>query len=67
MAKDDFFTLLTHKVINYVETPRATRKEARKARLQVREPWSTRWFGMIPVSFSIWWRKSKINRWKRLR
>lgn len=64
MAKDDLVTILTEKLLNYVETPKEQRKEVRKAKLETRESWSTRWFGMIPFSLSIWWRKSKINRWK---
>lgn len=64
MAKDDIVTILTEKLVNYVETPKAQRKEVRRAKQEVKEPWSIRWFGMIPLSLSIWWRKSIINRWK---
>ncbi|WP_435921597.1 YqzE family protein [Paenibacillus sp. DYY-L-2] len=51
MAKgDELVKYITERVVDYVETPRDIRKE--KARLK--ESWSSRWFGMIPFSISLW-------------
>ncbi|ANS73893.1 hypothetical protein AWM70_04325 [Paenibacillus yonginensis] len=51
MAKgDELVRYITERVVHYVETP----KEVRRVRKQVKEPWSTKWFGMIPASLSMW-------------
>lgn len=51
MAKgDELVKYITERVVDYVETPREIRRE----RSKVKEPWSRRWFGMIPFSISLW-------------
>lgn len=51
MAKgDELVKYITERVVDYVETPRDIRKE----RAKFKEPWSSRWFGMIPFSISLW-------------
>ncbi|MNO16665.1 hypothetical protein D3C76_63510 [compost metagenome] len=52
MAKgDELVKYITERVVDYVETPREIRKERR---IRNKEPWSSRWFGMIPFSISLW-------------
>ncbi|WP_150275468.1 YqzE family protein [Paenibacillus tepidiphilus] len=53
---DELVKYITEKVVDYMEDPRASR-ERRKAD---RQPWSQRWFGMLPLSWSIW--RSKWSR-----
>lgn len=51
MAKgDELVKYITERVVDYVETPREIRKERQK----LKESWSSRWFGMIPFSISLW-------------
>ncbi|MBO8171270.1 MAG: YqzE family protein [Bacillaceae bacterium] len=45
MSSHDLVKYLTEEFVKYVETPRKQRKERK-----VRENWSSRWFGMIPMS-----------------
>lgn len=47
---DELVRYITERVVDYVETPRDIRRE----RSKVKEPWSRRWFGMIPFSISLW-------------
>ncbi|MHA6529854.1 YqzE family protein [Paenibacillus sp. BAC0078] len=47
---DELVKYITEKVVVYMEDPRASR-ERRKARKQ---PWAEKWFGMLPLSWSIW-------------
>ncbi|AWB46862.1 YqzE family protein [Paenibacillus sp. CAA11] len=55
MAKgDELVKYITERVVTYVETPREVRKQQR---IRVKEPWSRKWFGMIPFSISLWWSK----------
>lgn len=48
-SSDELIKYITERFVSYMDTP----KEARK-RKQSREPWTTRWFGMIPFSVSLW-------------
>ncbi|WP_059045744.1 YqzE family protein [Paenibacillus rubinfantis] len=51
MAKgDELVKYITERVVDYVEMPREVRRE----RSKVKEPWTRRWFGMIPFSLSLW-------------
>lgn len=52
MAKgEEIVKYVTQKVVEYIETPSETRKERRRNRR--REPWTMRWFGLIPMSISM--------------
>ncbi|WP_151736063.1 YqzE family protein ['Paenibacillus yunnanensis' Narsing Rao et al. 2020] len=53
---DELVKYIAEKVVDYMEDPRASR-ERRKADKQ---PWSQRWFGMLPLGLSIW--RSNRNR-----
>ncbi|KWX76767.1 hypothetical protein AMQ84_13850 [Paenibacillus riograndensis] len=53
---DDLVKFITEKVVVYMEDPRASR-ERRKAGKQ---PWAEKWFGMLPLGWSIW--RSKWTR-----
>lgn len=52
MAKgEDIVKYVTQKVVEYIDTPSDRRKVRRQNRR--REHWTTRWFGMIPMSISM--------------
>ncbi|GIP56774.1 YqzE family protein [Paenibacillus woosongensis] len=52
MAKgDELVKYITERVVNYIETP----KDVRRSQVKGKEPWSRRWFGMIPFSLGMWW------------
>ncbi|MBO2942616.1 YqzE family protein [Paenibacillus sp. F411] len=48
-SSDDLIKYITQRVVSYMGTP----KEERRRRM-AKEPWSTRWFGMLPFSMSLW-------------
>ncbi|AOZ94009.1 YqzE family protein [Paenibacillus crassostreae] len=45
---------ITEQVVTYMETPKDER------RTSVREPWATKWFGMIPLSLTLW-RRNRLT------
>ncbi|OAB32835.1 YqzE family protein [Paenibacillus glacialis] len=47
---------ITEQVVTYIETPRQERHTGFK------EPWSTKWFGMIPISLSLWRSNTRTSR-----
>lgn len=53
MAKgksDDLVKYITEQVVHFVDTPKELR-----IKHKVKEPWSSKWFGMIPFSIGLWW------------
>jgi hypothetical protein len=44
MSSQDYVRYLTERFVHYVETPKEQRIKKKK------EPWSYRWFGMLPVA-----------------
>ncbi|MBA4603458.1 YqzE family protein [Thermoactinomyces mirandus] len=59
MSFKDWITYLLQRFLWYVETPRSERKELKRSQ---KEPWSTRWFGLVPFSM-----KMALNRQRRMR
>lgn len=47
---DELVKYITEKVVVYIEDPRAI--HARRA--ERKQPWSQKWFGMLPLGWSIW-------------
>ncbi|WP_106766286.1 YqzE family protein [Paenibacillus faecalis] len=48
-SSNDLIKYITERVVNYIDTPKEVRKQGRR-----KEPWTVRWFGMIPFSMSLW-------------
>ncbi|MGG1314642.1 MULTISPECIES: YqzE family protein [Cohnella] len=46
----------------YLTTPAESRKELRRQRKQIREPWGVRWFGMLAVGIQLWWQDRRKNK-----
>ncbi|WP_274650300.1 YqzE family protein [Paenibacillus humicola] len=55
-SRDELIKYMTERVVAYIDTPREERKKNRVAAKALKEPWMTRWFGMMPVGFALWWR-----------
>lgn len=47
---DELVKYITEKVVVYIEDPRAIRAQ----RAATKQPWSQKWFGMLPLGLSIW-------------
>lgn len=60
---NDLVKYMTEQLVQYMETPSETRKQAKTSAKATREPWLTRWFGWGPAGLMIWWRgKSRTPR-----
>lgn len=49
-SSNDLIKYITERVVTYMDTPKEERKQVQRPK----EPWSVRWFGMIPFSVSLW-------------
>ncbi|WP_027085213.1 YqzE family protein [Cohnella panacarvi] len=59
--KDDYLKYMTERAVAYW-SPEAA--EIRQARKQRREPWATRWFGVLPFGVSMWWGQLELRKHK---
>jgi len=50
---EEIVKYVTQKVVEYIETPKEHRQQQRMNKRMSKEPWTTRWFGMIPLSLSM--------------
>lgn len=65
MADDDHEKLvryITEKVARYVDTPAEIRRQERRARASRKAGWTTRWFGLIPFTLSVWMNRMRKRR-----
>ncbi|UFJ42950.1 YqzE family protein [Brevibacillus humidisoli] len=53
MSFQDYLKYLIKRLLEYMETP----ADERKRRKEMREAWTARWFGMIPLSIKMFLRK----------
>ncbi len=47
---DELVKYITEKVVVYMEDPRSSRARREAAK----QPWSQKWFGMLPLGVSLW-------------
>lgn len=64
MAKngDELARAIAEKVMALLDTPREVRRERKLQRRRMREPWSGRWFGMLPMALVFWLRKARRSK-----
>lgn len=56
MAKgNDLIRYMTEQMVDYMGKP----KEERKSKGKRKEPWQTKWFGMLPLGVSMWAKDKK--------
>ncbi|GIP21292.1 MULTISPECIES: YqzE family protein [Paenibacillus] len=53
---DELVKIITEKVVYVMETPKEIRRQQRPAR----EPWSRKWFGMLPFAIGMWWESEPL-------
>ncbi|MVO98577.1 YqzE family protein [Paenibacillus lutrae] len=63
MAKgNDLVKYITQQVVQYIDTPKQQRQEAKVRHKESRASWTVRWFGMIPMSIAMWIGKVRRSR-----
>jgi hypothetical protein len=55
MSSDDYVKFLTQKLVKYIDTP----KNERKASRAIKQKWTYRWFGLIPMSLKMIFHKNR--------
>lgn len=58
MKTNDYVKYMTQQFVQYMDQPKEERK-TKKFKKEERAPFANRWFGMIPLSFMLWYRKKK--------
>lgn len=60
MSTREYVKFMTETIIHHLETPKSERKEARKRKKELKEPAGIRWFGMVPLAVSMWFRRNNM-------
>jgi hypothetical protein len=61
MAKgDELVKYITQRVVTYIDTPKEQRPSREELKQRPKEPWSVRWFGLLPMAIHIW-----VSQWRR--
>lgn len=54
MKSNDYVKYLTVELIKYIDAPRDVRKANKKIKKENRKHWLERWFGLLPMSLTLW-------------
>lgn len=54
MESSDYLKYMTERVVSYLDNTAAD-EEAKPDRKISREPWLSRWFGVLPIGLMMWW------------
>lgn len=61
MDSSEYLKYMTERVVSYLDS-NETDEEVKSVKKMSREPWLTRWFGVLPMGLMMWWgRKSDKN------
>jgi hypothetical protein len=58
----DLSKLAAEKIMYAIETPRDVRKQQRRSKRTQREPWQTKYFGLLALSLQVWRTKKAHKR-----
>jgi hypothetical protein len=59
MKTNDYVKFLTIEFVNYIEEPKEIRRQKRNQRKAEQPPRMQRWFGIIPMSLSLYYAEMK--------
>jgi hypothetical protein len=51
MSTNDYIKYLTQQFVTYMNVPREQRRIQRENRKQLKQPFTSNWFGIIPFAF----------------
>ncbi|PLR76486.1 YqzE family protein [Bacillus sp. V3-13] len=53
MKTNDYLKYITQNVVKYIDQPKEMRKRIRDERKETKQPFLTRWFGILPYLFQL--------------
>lgn len=56
---NDLMKYATERIMQYLGASKDERLQRKVARKATREPWQSRWFGMLPISYGVWKERKK--------
>lgn len=55
MESSDYLKYMTERVVSYLDNKTDEEEEDTQEKKVSREPWLTRWFGVLPMGLMMWW------------
>jgi hypothetical protein len=60
--REEWVKHITRKLIVYLDTPKNQRTPRPLKQKIAQEPWSVRWFGVLPMAIALFWKQKKSSR-----
>ncbi|MBO9129672.1 YqzE family protein [Bacillus sp. 165] len=57
MSTNDYVKFVTQQFVTYMDSPKADRQQKRAQKRMEKEPFLVRWFGVLPLSVALYYRK----------
>lgn len=57
--REEWVKHITRKLIVYLDTPKNQRTPRLLKQKTAQEPWSVRWFGVLPMAIALFWKQKK--------
>ncbi|MFC4320741.1 YqzE family protein [Litchfieldia salsa] len=59
MSTNDYVKYMTQQFVSYLDQPRQLRKETKLKKKTERAPFTSHWFGVLPIAFSLMFKRKK--------
>ncbi|MBD8071330.1 YqzE family protein [Bacillus sp. PS06] len=57
MSTNDYVKFMTQQIVSYMDQPKELRRETKQRKKTERAPFTSQWFGVLPVAFSLMFKK----------
>ncbi|MFX3624887.1 MAG: YqzE family protein [Ectobacillus sp.] len=61
MSTNDYVKFVTQQFVTYMDSPKQDRKQKRQQRRSEKELFSVRWFGVLPLSLKLLYKKTHLK------
>ncbi|RSK27824.1 YqzE family protein [Bacillus sp. HMF5848] len=62
MSTNDYVKYVTQQVVRYIDQPKAQRKHTKQTKRAQRDPFVTRWFGILPFAFQMIMKRNRKSK-----
>ncbi|KFN01324.1 YqzE family protein [Bacillus clarus] len=64
MSTNDYVRFVTQQFVSYMDAPKEDRKQKKQQRRAEKEPFLNKWFGVMPISATLFYQNVKKKRKK---
>ncbi|MFD1335485.1 YqzE family protein [Oceanobacillus iheyensis] len=57
MKGNDYLRYMTEQVVTYLDLPKEEKRKRKKRYKRTNDVYQSRWFGVLPFTFKLWYKK----------